>query len=130
MNPYDAEIYYSRGIAYYGMVVTRNDSSSLDLALEDFHQALRLNPDSAKVYATLGGTYLAKCDYERALVYFNRALQLNPGDSFTYCGRGCLYIIKDEYERGIKDLETSLRINPDDPEVRNYIEMARKMQKM
>jgi Tfp pilus assembly protein PilF len=81
------------------------------------------------VYTALGVAYLVKREYNRALENCNRAIQLNPEDYAAYSGRGGIYIIKDEYERGIKDMETSLRINPDQPDVRNQLEIVRKMQK-
>jgi len=129
MNPNDAELYYCRSIAHYGIGVVRNDSSSLDLAIKDCNQAIKLNPDYAAAYSTRGGAYFTKGEYDMAIDDLNRAIQLNLNDYSAYNARGGAYIMKNEFDRGIKDLETSLRINPDQPDISNNLEMTRMMQK-
>jgi len=129
LNPNDAEVYYSRGAAYYGIAITRDDASSVERAIGDYDQALKLNPDYAAVYTARGSAYSGKGEFDKALEDLNHAIQLDPKDCDAYLCRGNIYLSKKEYDRGIKDMETSLRINPDQPEIRQIIEMARMMQK-
>ena len=49
-----------------------------DYALRCYRQALRLNPNSAKINRQIGYYYLSKADMGRAQDYLRRSFQLNP----------------------------------------------------
>jgi tetratricopeptide (TPR) repeat protein len=49
-----------------------------DYALECYEQALRLEPDSARIYKHIGSYYLARKDKARAEEYFRRSFNLDP----------------------------------------------------
>jgi len=129
LNPNDANVYYYRGLAHYGISVMRNDAPSIDRAIGDYNQALKLNPDYVEVYNARSGAYFGKNEFDKAIEDINHVIQLGTNDSFAYATRGVAYMMKEEFDRAIKDLETSLRMNPDQPDIRQHLEMARIMQK-
>ncbi len=47
-------------------------------AIQDFDEAIRLNPNHAKAFQNRGNAYKAKGDSERAMEDYNTAVRLNP----------------------------------------------------
>jgi TonB family protein len=68
-NPNSADLYYRLGNAY------RLDGQ-VEMAVEAYNKALRLQPDYAEAYSALGSTYKGMNDYEKALEAFKQALDL------------------------------------------------------
>ena len=73
--------YYSRGLAYYC-------KGDYDRAIEDYNQAIKLNPKDAKTYNNRGRAHYYKGDYDRAIEDYNQAIKLNPEYVIAYNNRG------------------------------------------
>jgi tetratricopeptide (TPR) repeat protein len=112
-------------------------------AIEDFNQAIQLNPDLANAYfkrgnakSSLDDNTGAIADYNQALkldpgnasIYFyrglakdnqeaiadfNQALKLDPGSSATYCARGNAKYWLEDYQGAIADFDLAIKLNPD-----------------
>lgn len=59
-----------------------------DCAIEDYDQAIRLNPNYAAPHHNRGGVYLDRAQYDRAIQDFDQAIRLNPNDVLSLVGRG------------------------------------------
>ena len=70
-NPYFAEIWNQRAIAYFQL-------EEFDRSASDCHQALELNPYHFGAAVGMGHCFLETNDAHAALECFRRALQLNP----------------------------------------------------
>jgi len=103
-------VYSSRGAA-------RLLISDYDRAIEDYDQAIRLNPGYAEAYYNRGNAHYYKGDYDRAIEDYDQAIRLNPGYAEAYYNRGCVYHGKGELGRAIADYSESIRLQPDDPKV-------------
>ena len=57
-------------------------------AIQDYDEAIRLNPNYADAYYNRGLAYGAKGDQDRAIQDLNEAIRLNPKDAGAYSGRG------------------------------------------
>ena len=68
----DAEKYFRYGVEAY----QRGD---LDRAIQDYTEAIALNPDLAEAYNNRGNAYWEKGDHDQAIKDFDRAIVLNPG---------------------------------------------------
>ena len=66
-----AVAYNDRGYAY-------DDKGEYDRAIQDYGEAIRLNPDFAFAYNNRGIAYRSKGEYDRAIQYFNQVLRLKP----------------------------------------------------
>src|SRR5579863_4544332 len=66
-----AKAFYDRGLAY----VRKSD---YDRAIQDYDQALRLNPTFADALYSRGSAYANKNDYDHAIQDYDQALQLSP----------------------------------------------------
>lgn len=87
-------------------------SEGLDnYALSCYQQALRLNPNSAKINRQIGYYYLSKNDLVRAQEYLSRSFQLNPNqpDVARELGKlGVTVKIPTKKRRGTKTLDKAV----------------------
>jgi len=65
--------FYNRGIAY-------DDKGQHDRAIEDYNQAIRLNPNYATAFYNRGVSWARKNDLQRALADFKKFSELAPSD--------------------------------------------------
>ena len=123
----DAITYYERGLAYAR-------KGEYDRAIQDYDQAIRLDPNLAGVYYLRGATYRRKGEYDRArsdlytalVLGYDRAtvegaLALLPvaqsrttNDAAAAYNRGIAHARKGEYDRAIQDYDQVLKLPPND----------------
>ena len=94
-----------RGAAYY-------QKGDHNRAIQDFDQALRLNPNYAEAFSNRGNVYNDKGNYDQAIQDFDQALGLSPNLAYAYNGRGNAYNDKGNYDRAIQDFDQALRLSP------------------
>ena len=83
-----AGTFYNRGNAY-------GRKGDYDRAIQDYDQAIRLNPNYANAFNNRGNAYRNKQDYDRALADYEAAARIDPkvarhrsmGHSLFYLGR-------------------------------------------
>lgn len=102
-----------RGNAYYA-------KKELDLAIADYDQAIRLNPNDAVFYSNRGGALLGKNQPDRAIADLDQAIRLNGKNARPYLERGHAYRSKGLLERAIADYAQAILLNPNDPNAYNY----------
>jgi tetratricopeptide (TPR) repeat protein len=98
--------FYRRGNAY-------NEKSESDRAIQDYNEAIRLNPGHADAFANRGAAYARKRDYDRAIQDYDEAIRLNPRHADAFSNRGVVYARKKDYERAIQDYDDAIRLKPD-----------------
>ena len=82
-----------------------------DYALTCYQQALRLNPNSAKINRQVGYYYLSKNDLVRAQEYLTRSFQLNPNQPNVAGQLGRLGVtvkIPTKKQRGTRKLDKTI----------------------
>ena len=79
-----APAFNNRGIAYA-------DKGQHDRAIQDFDQAIRLDPGSASLFNNRGRAYSAKGQYDRAIPDFDQAIRLDPTKADAFHDRGRAY---------------------------------------
>ena len=75
-----AKAFNDRGEAYAR-------EGAYDRAIQDFDQAIELDPKNAEGFHARGRLYLCHGDYDQAVQDFDRAIKLNPGDADMIAGR-------------------------------------------
>jgi tetratricopeptide (TPR) repeat protein len=86
-------------------------------AIEDFDQAIRLNPNDAAAFDARGIAYARRDQYDRAIEDFDQAIRLNPNDAVAFVNRGNVYahaFISPFYDRAIEDYDQAIRLDPND----------------
>jgi len=100
-----ALIFNNRGFAYYNL--RRYDS-----AIEDYGQAIKLNPNYAEAFNNRGDAYADKGQPDRAIQDYNQAIKLNPNDAEAFNRRGVSYSDKGQPDRAIQDFEQAIKLKP------------------
>ena len=90
-------------------------------ALEEFQNALRLDPKNAKAHNNSGVTYFKMGNFERAVEHFQNALELEPANIFSHTNMGLTYLKLNKPARAEKQLKQSLQIEPDNPLVHFFL---------
>ncbi|WP_373528172.1 tetratricopeptide repeat protein [Nostoc sp.] len=104
-SPMTAEDLYNRGTDKY----QRKDYQG---AIEDYNQALKINPNYVHAYNDRGRARYALGYKKEAIEDYNQALKINPNYVHAYNNRGLArYALLDNKE-AIEDYNQALKINP------------------
>ena len=84
-------------------------------AIQDYDEALRIDPDSALAFNNRGSAFQHMGNYERAIQDYDQAIRLDVGSALAYNNRGRAYHLKEDYPQAIKDYAEAIDIDPDYP---------------
>ena len=76
--------HYNRGIAYH-------DLRQYQRAIQDYDEAIRLNPQDAEAYNNRGFAYFSLGQHQRAIQDLDEAIRLNPQYAMAYLLRALAY---------------------------------------
>jgi spermidine synthase len=102
-----SDAYNSSGTAYAKL-------GQYQRAIEDFNQAIRLEPDDALAYNSRGFAYNQLGQYQLAVKDFNQAIRLEPDDALAYNSRGFAYNQLSQYQLALDDFNKAISLQPDD----------------
>ena len=100
-----ATAHNNRGVAY-------RLRGEYDLALNDYNEAIRLNPNFANYYNNRGIIYRHKHDYDRAIAEYGEAIWLKGDYVAAYYNRALAYSDKGDYDKALMDFGVVLQFNP------------------
>ncbi|MFK0734953.1 MAG: tetratricopeptide repeat protein, partial [Gloeotrichia echinulata HAB0833] len=72
-------------------------------AIEDYNQALKINPNDAQAYNNRGGARVNSGDFKGAIEDFNQALKINPNLAEAYKNRGVARYLSGDKQGAIAD---------------------------
>ena len=96
--------YFNRGLLW--------SEDEYDQAIDDYNEAIRLNPKSVRAYNSRGNAWSRKLDYDRAIADYDKAIQLDPQFAKAYSNRGAAWSKKVNYDRAIADEDEAIRLDP------------------
>lgn len=112
-NPHVLAIAYNnRGNAY-------NAEGKYELAIQDYDESIKLNPDYAKPFNNRGVAYRKKGDYDRAVADFDAAIKIDPNYADAFANRAEVYQKKGDYGGALKDFDEAIRLQPTSAAVLN-----------
>lgn len=88
--------YTDRGYCYLGL-------KNYQQAVNDFNQAIEINPNYPASYHGIGEVYYELKNYSQALSYFTKAIQLDSNFVAAYNDRGKCYLDSKNYRKAIND---------------------------
>lgn len=93
----------------------------LDLALNDFYNALELDRNNPKILSNIGHLLVnnqvaGQSDPTAALRLLDDAIALDDADARAYRDRGLAHVRIGEFEKSIADLEKAVEVDPSDYE--------------
>ena len=107
-NDERAELLYQRGMLY--------DSLGLSgLAQYDYNQAIKLKPDMAEAYNSIGIHYTQQQDFIQAYEAFDSTLDINPDFEFAFLNRGIALYYGGRPDLAVRDLGQFYNNNASDP---------------
>ena len=83
-----------------------------DRAIQDYDQAIKLNPSYAIAYNNRGFAYGAKGEHDRAIQDLRPGHQARPERRHAYDNRGFAYGAKGQHDRAIQDYDQAIKLNP------------------
>jgi len=84
-----------------------------DLAITNFTEALKLDPNMSAAYTNRGIAYYNKSDNDRAFTDLNQAVRLDPNDDRAVGYRGLVYLFfKGDIDRAISDFTKTIQLAP------------------
>ena len=103
----------ARGAYYRG--ITHSAKGERDLALAQFEEAIKANPNDAPAFNGRGNAKNAGGDRDAAIADFNEAIRLDPKYTAAYLNRADVYGAKRNYIVAIADASEAIRLEPDYP---------------
>ncbi len=94
--------------------VNKYESGNYEGAVEDFNQAIKLDPQNALAYNRRGDAYYRLGDYEQAQADSSQAILLNPQDANAYFDRGFAFSELGKYKEAIADYTQAIKLNSKD----------------
>ncbi|MDJ0536135.1 MAG: tetratricopeptide repeat protein [Xenococcaceae cyanobacterium MO_207.B15] len=105
-------------------------------AIEDYTQAIALNPDDSDAYYTRGNAHYDLKDYQAAIEDYNKAIQINQnwgnlsetyfGLPTAYYNRGNTHKNLKDYQQAIADYTKAIELNPEYSQAYNNRGIAHK----
>jgi tetratricopeptide (TPR) repeat protein len=100
--PRDANAFLERGRR-------RHNADRWELALGDYAQALKMNPQLTIARLNRGWIFVAQEDYTTAQQEFEAVLKQDPDNASAYDGRGVCYREAGDYDAALQDLTQAIR---------------------
>jgi tetratricopeptide (TPR) repeat protein len=94
-----------RGVAY-------NELGNYMKAIDDFNQALKINPDYLMVLESRGFSYLSIGEINLAINDFDQSIKYNPLNYLTYYNRGLAFEKNGSKNLALNDYDSSIILNP------------------
>jgi tetratricopeptide (TPR) repeat protein len=98
------------------------------IAIDDYDEAIRINPKDAVAYFNRGTTYHSLNKKKRAIEDYDQAIRLNPEYADAYHNRGTTYRVLGQFRRAIEDYDQAIHLNPRDAVAYNNRGNAYKLQ--
>lgn len=117
-NSTHPEVYNKRALAHRQRAAAnmavgqqgRSDEMALKMAIDDFNEAIELNPRDARLYLERGNAYRMLARYRRAIADYNYALKLKMKHSDLYTNLGDTYLAMRQYSKAVGAYTEALRL--------------------
>ncbi|MDE1888710.1 MAG: tetratricopeptide repeat protein [Planctomycetota bacterium] len=89
------------------------DLNTVNSALKVFEQAIRIKPNDASVYFTMGVTYCALERWSEAREVLEQVVRIEPDNSVALLELGRVYRTLERWDEGLEVLERVIQMEPD-----------------
>ncbi len=95
-------------------------------AMSDFQRAEDIAPHSPDPIVEMGNLFFARKEYRKSITYYDQAVEMAPDHAMAWCRRGICHHYRKNHSQAFKDLQKAVSLDPDIPNLRKYVQMARK----
>ncbi len=114
LDPHYDDAYALRGLVHRQLAPReeslRKKPEAEDPAVADFAAAIRINPESAWLYARRAEARMARGETEHVMADCNRAIELDKECSLAYGLRGVVHQQADEPDQAVEDCSEAIRL--------------------
>jgi tetratricopeptide (TPR) repeat protein len=89
-------------------------NGQFDIAIRDYDQAIKDNPQSAEAFWRRGFALEQKGEFDRAIADYDNALKLDPNNANAFANRGHAHSHKKEFDPAIEDLTQAIKLHAND----------------
>ena len=89
-----------------------HDKKDVGRAMEDYTEAIRLDPQNAALYCNRGYLRGEQNEFDKAIADFTEAIRLDPRDPIAYLHRGHAWSEQHQYDKAVADFTETIRLNP------------------
>ncbi len=89
-----------------------HDKKDVGRAMEDYTEAIRLDPQNAALYCNRGYLWGEQNDFDKAIADFTEAIRLDPRDPIAYLHRGHAWSEQHQYDKAVADFTLTIRLDP------------------
>jgi len=93
-----AQNHFKKGFEYH-------NQGSMEKAIEEYHQALKLNPNYIEAYMNIGAIYVDKKDYDQAIQQFKKVIELDYYYGKAHYNLGLINLYQGEKEKAQEELK-------------------------
>ncbi|MBD2140296.1 tetratricopeptide repeat protein [Anabaena sp. FACHB-1250] len=97
--------YTTRGGIYY-------DLKEYKLAIDDFTQAIKIDPKDARYYVIRGNSYFLLKEYKQGIDDLTQAIKIDSQNEAYYVVRGGYYLQLKDYKQAIDDYTQAIKLDP------------------
>jgi tetratricopeptide (TPR) repeat protein len=97
------------------------DHGRWEEAIQNYHQALKVNPADPVAYDDLGFCLYNQSRVEEAITNYERALSIKPDDVNALNNLGTALTRRKQFPEAIRCFEAALRLRPDYPDAHNNL---------
>jgi tetratricopeptide (TPR) repeat protein len=98
-------------IAYLNRGNALDDNGQIDMAIQDYDQAIKNNPQSAEALYRRGAALETKGEFDRAIADLDNSLKLDPKNASALAARGHAHSHKKEFALAIADYTQSITLD-------------------
>jgi protein O-mannosyl-transferase len=112
-------------VAYENLGMELAERGDFQEALENFQQALRINPNDAEADNDMGATFIALGKADEAILHFRKALRSKPNLANSHYGLGYALFLQGKLDEAINEYQAALRLKPEYEAARRDLDKAR-----
>ena len=99
-----------RTFVYYEQGKQKYNAEDSEGAINDYNQAIELNPDNAEIYKSRARAKAKLGDHRAAIADYDQAIILNPDDAYGYYNRGQVKKSLGDYVDAIEDFTHAIEL--------------------
>jgi tetratricopeptide (TPR) repeat protein len=101
----------AKALEHYHLADDYASQGQMDLAIDEYTEAISIDPEYAAAYFDRGIAFQRIGDYDRSIGDYTQAIDLDPENASSYYQRGVVYYYQGDLDKAISDLNKATELN-------------------